>query len=733
MASEIEVHDFGSIKGVLKSIRTLGETIRTGDIGGLPFITTAPTGDPGAAMIEVIRSPDEVLVVVINTNVKGYSNLLCHTEVTSRHWTFKTLTIDKLEVGSSSASGIELGSFGEVVGGQRIGAPPNVTLTRLPNGHVQLSNLLVDAKNSVRFFTFAVGSRNSSSNTATRTASSSGRMQGDARGKKSSSSVTARFDSAGGATMTVDVTQTTELPASPGLVPDRLLPKEAIQLQLTPDEQAAYTIHLPVGGGAASDGQAVLGFGGAFTDAVASVFDDLKPELQQKVLNLMWGPNGQRYNLARLTIGSTDFSTTVYNYNRNEDDYNQTKFSIAHDTEKIIPLINRAQQVAALASGITFLSSPWSPPGWMKRPYLSRKGQMRNSAKPGMVDKETIYDSYALYTSKYLTAYKAAGINVSMVTIQNEPDSADHMFPVAYPACNFDGKGEGKYLKKHLGPRLRADHPDVKIFVHDGQKYHDVPILNRVNDIIDAAGKDWEGLVDGVAFHWYGNNLKNYQFLQELHNTYPTLALLATEATLEAPSSQTLGTTPWKEAQKYAVDIIGDLNAGANGWIEWNVLLDKSGGPTCIGTTGGTDCTPLAGHCDAPILADTTAGKQSLEIRDTFFFMGHFSRFIPPGSVVLKGLDANVTNTDATFVSTAVRTPAGDVVVVALNVDQANSVTYQLAVPAAAGASTAATDRASADTAMYYAPVVIPPHSIQTLTVRKGTLDLIVDAHKVDL
>ena len=113
MASEIEVHDFGSIKGVLKSIRTLGETIRTGDIGGLPFITTAPTGDPGAAMIEVIRSPDEVLVVVINTNVKGYSNLLCHTEVTSRHWTFKTLTIDKLEVGSSSASGIGAGSRAE--------------------------------------------------------------------------------------------------------------------------------------------------------------------------------------------------------------------------------------------------------------------------------------------------------------------------------------------------------------------------------------------------------------------------------------------------------------------------------------------------------------------------------------------------------------------------------------------------------------------------------------------
>ena len=52
------------------------------------------------------------------------------------------------------------------------------------------------------------------------------------------------------------------------------------------------------------------------------------------------------------------------------------------------------------------------------------------------------------------------------------------------------------------------------------------------------------------------------------------------------------------------IDIIGDLNAGAEGWIEWNVLLDNTGGPTCIGPTANDYCTPLIGHCDAPILAN---------------------------------------------------------------------------------------------------------------------------------
>ena len=111
------------------------------------------------------------------------------------------------------------------------------------------------------------------------------------------------------------------------------------------------------------------------------------------------------------------------------------------------------------------------------------------------------------------------------MTIQNEPDSADHMFPVAYPACNFNGTDEGSFLQQYLGPQIRADHPDVRIFIHDGQKFHDVPILDRVKDIIAAAGGDMK-YIDGVAFHWYGNNLKNYQYLDELRTAFPQLPLL---------------------------------------------------------------------------------------------------------------------------------------------------------------------------------------------------------------
>ena len=294
----------------------------------------------------------------------------------------------------------------------------------------------------------------------------------------------------------------------------------------------------------------------------------------------------------------------------------------------------------------------------MKAGWLTKRGYMRNSAKPGMLADPRVFASYALYLSKYVAEYRAAGVDVSMMTIQNEPDSADHQFPVAYPCCNFNGTEEGAFLRDYLGPQLRSDHPDLQIFVHDGQKFHDVPILTRVNQILDAAGGlspraggAAGGYVDGVAFHWYGANLKNYQYLAALHDKWPTLPLLATEATLEAPGSQHIGTSPWKEAQKYATDIIGDLNQHTIGWIEWNVLLDSSGGPTCIGPTATQACTPLAGHCDAPILADTS--KQQLEYRDSYFVMAQFSRYLPRGAVIVDVSNETAAGTGPPLLITA--------------------------------------------------------------------------------
>jgi len=64
--------------------------------------------------------------------------------------------------------------------------------------------------------------------------------------------------------------------------------------------------------------------------------------------------------------------------------------------------------------------------------------------------------------------------------------------------------------------------------------------------------------------------LQNYQYLAELHQKFPNLKALATEATVEAYWKQT---DHWQQGQYYAIDILGDLNNWSVGWVDWNMLL----------------------------------------------------------------------------------------------------------------------------------------------------------------
>lgn len=65
----------------------------------------------------------------------------------------------------------------------------------------------------------------------------------------------------------------------------------------------------------------------------------------------------------------------------------------------------------------------------------------------------------------------------------------------------------------------------------------------------------------------------------------------------------------WETGESYAYDIIGDLNAWAVGWVDWNMLLDKQGKNHhfhCMFSKnhkGGPN--HLNNFCDASLLVDT--------------------------------------------------------------------------------------------------------------------------------
>ena len=75
----------------------------------------------------------------------------------------------------------------------------------------------------------------------------------------------------------------------------------------------------------------------------------------------------------------------------------------------------------------------------------------------------------------------------------------------------------------------------------------------------------------------------------------------------------------WARGEGYAHAIIGDLLAGSSGWIDWNVLLDNTGGPNHLNNT-----------CDAPMIADDAFER--VYLHPQYYALGHFSKFVPRGS-----------------------------------------------------------------------------------------------------
>jgi glucosylceramidase len=129
--------------------------------------------------------------------------------------------------------------------------------------------------------------------------------------------------------------------------------------------------------------------------------------------------------------------------------------------------------------------------------------------------------------------------------------------------------------------------------------------------------------VDGMAFHWYsGSGDRNmdgtygYDALRSVHEKFPEKILLATEAC----SCPGVAIGNWMRAERTGHDVMYDLNNFAQGWIDWNLVVNSVGGPN-----------HLKNFCDAPIV--TFENFTGFHVQPKFFYMGHFSKFIKPEAV----------------------------------------------------------------------------------------------------
>jgi glucosylceramidase len=363
-------------------------------------------------------------------------------------------------------------------------------------------------------------------------------------------------------------------------------------------------------------GQTITGFGGAFTEAAAIVFAKLSKEKQRRFLEGYFGSGGLGYTVGRVHINSCDFAESNYAFDDAEGDVELKHFddSVEHDQKLLIPLIRAAQDMLrSQGKELRLLASPWSPPAWMKSNH-----QMDHSKLPCMSDE--YHDAWAHYIARWIAAYERQGVPIWAITVQNEPEN-----DAVWEACRWRPAEEAHFLGEHLGPVIKKLFPEVLIFAFDHNKDHLVHWARAIYSHPTAAK-----YADGIAFHWYAGD--GFDAVRQVQDEFPQAKLLASEATYERyrwHEGTTLEEGDWSFGEGYAHDIMGDLNAGSTGWIDWNLLLDQTGGPN-----------HAQNACDAAVLADVseagTVDGGHLFHHPQFHFMGHFSKYILPGSRHLR-------------------------------------------------------------------------------------------------
>ncbi|KAB7497477.1 putative glucosylceramidase 4 [Armadillidium nasatum] len=331
--------------------------------------------------------------------------------------------------------------------------------------------------------------------------------------------------------------------------------------------------------------QTMLGFGGAFTDSTGIGVTKLSSALQEEFAKQYFSTNGIEYNLGRVPIGGSDFSTHPYSYDDFEGDVELTNFSLTfEDFDYKIPLMKAADDLSE--KEFLFLATPWAPPSWMKT-----NGMFNGSGKliPEM------QQPWANYFVKFFDSYKQEGINFHSFTVQNEPFAGTTDY--GWNCCHFNAEDEKVFVRDYLGPTLQASG-------YDGLKLI----------IGDASHEDCSTFVDGIAVHWYEDKEVPASVLTLTHNDFPDKFLLYTEScngTADSGNHVHLGS--WARGENYAEDIIevfGGLESSSGS--RWRTELVQN-------------------NVDAPVIVNETANE--FYKQPMFYALGHFSKFIPEGTV----------------------------------------------------------------------------------------------------
>lgn len=380
--------------------------------------------------------------------------------------------------------------------------------------------------------------------------------------------------------------------------------------------------------------QELIGFGHAWTDSAIEVFSTLSDDTLDKLMDELFGQDGNNMGFMRHTIGSSDMSQYMYSYDESsDDDTSLSKFNLGNGTA----MAKMIAKAGSKKSDITLLGSPWSAPGWMKNNNAfvcennNNCGQDQNSLD------ESNFDALASYFGKYVDAFKDLGVTINAVTPQNEPLNTQGGYPTMYMSAD----SETNFINKALGKAMKDK--GVQVWAYD----HNTDNTDYPNQVVSGAGD-----VTGAAWHCYQEPYPDYSVLSDMHKSHPDLLQVMSECITYLPKTGDYN-------YQVPINFMLPLQNYAAGGTMWVMATNPDYGPhTQDGGCAG---------CKGSIVVNSDGTYTKTQ---DYYMVGQFSRFIRRGAVyydVTEGNEGSLSQESSQFFVISVKNPDGSWAVVFMN------------------------------------------------------------------
>lgn len=361
----------------------------------------------------------------------------------------------------------------------------------------------------------------------------------------------------------------------------------------------------------ASTAQTWQGFGGAFNEKGWGYLTT--QAMKDQAIQLLFGKDGCNFAWGRIPIGASDYAMDRYTDDEvaSGSDTSLASFSIDRDKQYLIPYI---QAALAVKPDIRFWASPWTPPTWMKTgPYNPNTGASHSNFDGGvMKSDDATLKAYAQYLIKWVQAFKEQGINVELVSAQNEPNYQQN-----YPSCHWDTSNYVNFVGKYFGPAIAAANMDFKIM--DGTLSNPSGDSDIGQQILkDSTAK---GFIGAIGVQWGMSDSGQVNTLKNLAGGIPIwLSETKCDGTQNssgpAPNDMNYGNATWGY-------ITGAIKNGLTAYNAWNMVLDKNG----------------LGIDDTRKWAQNTllvADSGQVTATPAYYVFRHFSQFVEPNAKVVQ-------------------------------------------------------------------------------------------------